>query len=153
MCSRGVEPISSQCREALCSLLQTSPCTLHELSLSFTKGLEGLPLGRGLLIPPGDAPFACYRLRILRLARVGLTGIIPEELCKCAWLEALELQDNQLEGAIPDGLWSVWGAHKQLHTLALHGNGLSGELPHSLMTRVTSLSAITLGGEAGGNAE
>ena len=110
--------------------------------------MDGLSLADGLLLPP-SGPFACHRLRVIKLARMNLAGEIPKVLGKCVWLQVLELQDNWLRGRIPETLCRC----TQLYTLALHGNALSGQVPAEGLAKLTSLAMLTLGGELGGNDE
>jgi hypothetical protein len=60
--------------EALCGLLQTAPqCALNELALSGSAGLNGIELGSGLLVPPGDALACVRRAHTVQSARTLLT--------------------------------------------------------------------------------
>ena len=146
-CPEGAEAISAGTREGLATLLQSNPCALTELNLAGSKGLDGVELGDGLLLPPGGGALTCVRLRSIRLSKCKLGGEIPKALHLCAWLQTLELQDNWLRGAIPEAL----GKCTALETLALHGNALSGEVPCTALACLTRLGMLTLGGELGGN--
>ena len=144
------EPVSIGTREALQGLLQTAPCFLAELNLSGSDGLHGIELGDGLLLPPGGAPLQCTGLRVIKLARLKLSGELPKALfLRCVWLRVLELQDNWLRGKIPDAV----GQCKMLETLALHGNALEGEVPAVSIVELRRLTLLTLGGDLGGNDE
>ena len=143
-----------QVRDALCEMLRGRGVALFHLELSGSDGLQGVELGRGMLLRPlipGDpgGELAPTRLRVLMLAGLGLVGHIPPELSRAVWLKTLELQNNALDGPVPAEL----GTLHQLETLALHANALSGEVPALELTSLTKLSTLTLGGDAGGNAE
>jgi hypothetical protein len=135
-------------REALCELLRRAPCALTHLDISGISGLEGVELGRGLLIAPNGS-FACFRLRVLQLGKLSLAGAIPEALSRCVWLRVLELHSNWLSGSVPEAL----GRLIHLETLALHGNALEGETPVGALVGLKKLETLTLGGELGGNAQ
>ena len=67
-------------------------------------------------------------LKVLHLARNGLTGVIPPELGSMVRLEKLFLWGNDLAGGIPPELGSlVW-----LEELILSSNNLTGKLPEEL---------------------
>ncbi|MDE2751919.1 MAG: carboxypeptidase regulatory-like domain-containing protein, partial [Gemmatimonadota bacterium] len=67
-------------------------------------------------------------LKVLHLARNGLTGEIPPELGSLARLETLLLWDNALVGEVPAEL----GDLARLEELMLSSNELTGELPAEL---------------------
>ena len=76
----------------------------------------------------GSAPHDMPYLGILGLSRLGLTGGIPPELGRLAFLNELVLADNDLTGSIPPEL----GDLAFLRVLDLSGNDLTGGLPPEL---------------------
>ena len=90
---------------------------------------EGVELGG---VPP--------RVSSLKLARRGLSGVIPSELAGLTQLRALELGGTILGGGIPPELGSL----AELQELSLDGNYLSGEIPAEL-GGLTQLSVLWLG--------
>ncbi|XP_048537170.1 tyrosine-sulfated glycopeptide receptor 1-like [Triticum urartu] len=76
-------------------------------------------------IPPGLSN--CSVLELLGAGYNNLNGTLPDELFKVTSLEHLSLPSNGLEGAI-NGISKL----KNLITLDLGGNGLSGSIPESI---------------------
>lgn len=68
------------------------------------------------------------RLYNLQLDSSGLTGLIPSNISSCTGLQTLYLNNNHLEGPIPEEL----GKLPSLGYLDLSQNGLSGAVPSSL---------------------
>ena len=79
------------------------------------------------------------RVTWLRLARNGLTGLIPGALGDLARLEELWLQENRLTGSIPIAL----GRLANLEWLILERNDLTGPLPAEL-GRLANLRGLFL---------
>ncbi|KAB2615898.1 receptor-like protein 2 [Pyrus ussuriensis x Pyrus communis] len=67
-------------------------------------------------------------LRVLSLARCGLTGQIPGWLSNLQNLEILQLSRNQITGSIPSWLWTL----PNLFYVDLSSNQISGEFPKQL---------------------
>ncbi|KAA8530918.1 hypothetical protein F0562_005623 [Nyssa sinensis] len=93
---------------------------LTVVDLSFNK-LEG-PIPRTLTSDIGNLG----RLKLLNLAKNGLSGQIPNELSKLSVLEYLDLSHNNFKGRIPDKLPS------SLKVLNVSYNDLEGPVPKNL---------------------
>ena len=83
------------------------------------------------------------RVTELKLANRNLTGVIPPELGRLTYLDALWLNGNRLSGEIPPEL----GGLVNLNTLLLYTNQLSGEIPSQLGT-LTNLRILRLSGNS-----
>ena len=120
-------------------ILHHEPCALLQLDLSNCTTMtdqrgakpcfQGLTL-RQLLLPPTEK-LACWRLRSLKLARVGLVGELSttvDVLLDCHMLQELCLGENALTGGLPDWL----GRFPALRVLHLPANRLTGTIPESI---------------------
>lgn len=74
------------------------------------------------LVPPLNQ---LERLKVLSLQGLGLTGNIPEWLVYMGSLELLDLSKNSLEGTIPSMVWNL----PLLYILFLDNNKLQGPIP------------------------
>ena len=75
---------------------------------------------------------ACTKLKQLALEENQLEGAIPEELGRCVELQGLYLNANKLSGAVPSSL----GACTKLEQLWLEENqGIETPTPHICPTR------------------
>ncbi len=83
------------------------------------------------------------RVTELKLANRNLTGVIPPELGRLTYLDALWLNGNRLSGEIPREL----GGLVNLNTLLLYTNQLSGAIPSQLGT-LTNLRILRLSGNS-----
>ncbi|CAJ1961277.1 unnamed protein product [Cylindrotheca closterium] len=77
---------------------------------------------------------------IVQLSIVGnnLRGQLPPELSALSDLIALDFQDNELTGTIPDWKWD------NLESLHLQYNGLEGSIPDSIWTELPNLRNLDL---------
>ncbi|CAO2201897.1 unnamed protein product [Urochloa humidicola] len=109
--------------------------------------------GKSLIgtIPPGTIG-NLTALRKLSLRHNGISGEIPADIANCGVLRTLSLRNNRFAGAVPDVIFSLpslrhadlslnqftggvsqeFNRLKQLDTLFLESNRLSGELPEGL---------------------
>jgi Leucine-rich repeat (LRR) protein len=86
-------------------------------------------------------------LRMIELATMtGLTGSLPEELCRLTALKRLCICRCAVRGSIPARIGDLIA----LEELQLFGNQLSGIIPSSL-SKLTSLRLLSLGEYTGGN--
>ena len=170
--------IDGSTKNALAAMLQTSPCMLTELDLSGLKGLEGVDLTRGLLVPldkqvpaqeAAPAPTSEHGSEELLKKAPRLPTVATPLACR--HLRTIKLAKLGLVGSLPGSIvqcrWletlevqdnqlsgalpaGLWECLR-LTTLALHGNNFSGEVNPLYVTKLKLLEVLTLGGEAGGN--
>ena len=139
-------PMDAAHLATLKEILHHEPCALLQLDLSNCTTMpdddggggrgrrvkpcfQGLTL-RQLLLPPTEK-LACWRLRSLKLAKVGLVGELSttvDVLLDCHMLQELSLCQNALTGGLPDCL----GRFPALRVLHLFSNRLTGTIPESI---------------------
>lgn len=97
-----------------------------------TRGLPGAPWAAGTL-PCGSSPATAWRgiqcdngtVVSLRLAGLGLEGVLPANLADLPDLQALDLRDNAFRGGIP-AAWMQPNSFPALLEADLSGNSLAG---------------------------
>ena len=114
--SVSFSPIKTTTRDNLAKLLQTEPCSLLELDVSYSKisgghGGEPKPMFDGMGLPqlllgtlhkgPHLRRFASRNLKVLGISGCGLVGPIPPEIGHCKLLELFNASDQQLTGGLP----------------------------------------------------
>ncbi|KAL2524324.1 LRR receptor-like serine/threonine-protein kinase FLS2 [Abeliophyllum distichum] len=98
-----------------------------------------------------DDLFNCSKLEVLDLSQNNISGTLkpnigrlvqsPPELSKLTLLQGLALNDNELEGLIPENLSEL----KQLTDLRLQNNKFVGPIPRAIL-KLESLSWLDLSG-------
>ncbi|CAO2206788.1 unnamed protein product [Urochloa humidicola] len=130
-----------------------TPCAWRGVACGGGRVVELRLPGKSLTgtIPPGTVG-NLTALRRLSLRHNGISGEVPADVANCGELRVLSLRNNRLAGAVPGVLFSLpslrhadlalnrlaggvsqeFNRLKQLDTLFLESNGLSGELPAGL---------------------
>ncbi|MQL71494.1 hypothetical protein Taro_003778 [Colocasia esculenta] len=92
-------------------------------------------------IPPAVCS-ASPRLSILDLSHSNFSGAVPRGLGNCSELVEFEAGFNSLSGQLPADVYGAVG----LRRLSLPYNLLTGELPGELISKLTNLVVLDLGG-------
>ncbi len=158
----GADPATNRGLEADCNTLLGAKATLAGSgTLNWSAG-TAITSWDGVTV--GGAP---KRVTGLRLARLGLTGVIPAELGSLTGLRNLALFENRLAGPLPPELGQLanlaslylgrnrltgaippeLGSLTNLRDLWLQGNRLTGDIP-SQLEQLTNLRQLYLGGNA-----